>query len=88
MRIKIFADSLSTNFSRFNFRGCGIHTYSLPRPFKISLTTPTPSSVSKDGWKADWKVDLMASKSATCLHLSGVSTPPRPEATLLQNVIG
>ena len=59
----------------------------LPRPFKISLTTPTPSNVSKAGWKADWKADLMASESATCLHLSGVSVPPRPDATL-QNVIG
>ena len=81
-------DSPSTNFSRFNFRGCGIRMYGLPRPFKISLTTPTPSSVSKAGWKADWKADLMTSKSATCLHLSGVSAPPRPDATLLQNVIG
>ena len=41
------------------------HTYGLPCPFKISLTTPTPSSVSKAGWKADWKADLMASESAT-----------------------
>ena len=50
-------DFPSTKFSRFNFRGWCTYIQ-----FASSiLTAPTASNMSKD----DWKVDLMASESAT-----------------------